>query len=49
MKICDCKCGNCDNDDHKHCEHSCDEYSRKEALEEALEQGYIDSACGYEG
>ena len=23
MKICNCKCGNCENDDHGHCEYNC--------------------------
>jgi hypothetical protein len=30
MKICNCKCGNCENDDHGHCEYECDEQARKD-------------------
>ena len=30
MKLCDCKCGNCENDDHGHCEFECDGEAYKE-------------------
>jgi hypothetical protein len=42
MKLCNCHCENCDNDDHGHCEHMCEEKVELEELYCGEEKnGYI--------
>lgn len=30
MKLCRCNCENCENGDHGHCEHNCEDFNYEE-------------------
>lgn len=42
MRLCICDCGNCDANDHKHCEHNCGGWN--EEIDEWIERKNKDNS-----